>query len=432
MLSTWLTLVLCNGPHTLKLTDLPAEPELASFLWNSVPELQVAKASTFATQQDAARTHLLPNPVLDLSANALPLGARPLDTGNRELPFGAVPNYSIGLSALLELGKRGPRQRAAEALARASQADLQWLFRQRYFDVLESISAVAASQVRINALESMVEGAQKLAQLQQLKASKGEVSSLDAERSLLEQEKLIAQLQAEHVQLTQELRACDQLTGSRCEPFESAGFAERHLTQTVTPAHVLLERRPDIVSLSEQQVAATESESLANGSRLPDPVLRVGYLKDQFVFAGNFPNTLSVGVTLPLPLFDRHQTDALAAQAVAKAASASKERVVISSTSQLIRLAQQLGDVERRSEQITHKILPLAESVVQRLSDAVQRGAAPLQDLLLAQRTLGELRVDRTEVALQRRQLQLAQARLSGTGPTIHSTAFTTDEKELP
>ena len=62
---------------------------------------------------------------------------------------------------------------------------------------------------------------------------------------------------------------------------------------------------------------------------------------------------------------------------------------------------------------------PLARDVVQRLESAVTRGGAPLPDLLLARRTLGDLQLDAADLDLFAFHLTVAQARAAGELPPL-------------
>jgi cobalt-zinc-cadmium efflux system outer membrane protein len=65
------------------------------------------------------------------------------------------------------------------------------------------------------------------------------------------------------------------------------------------------------------------------------------------------------------------------------------------------------------------RTLPLARDVVQRLESAVTRGGAPLPDLLLARRTLGDLQLDAADLDLFTFHLTVAHARAAGELPPM-------------
>jgi hypothetical protein len=127
-------------------------------------------------------------------------------------------------------------------------------------------------------------------------------------------------------------------------------------------------------------------------------------------------NSFFVGVSFPLPFFDRGQLDVRAAEVAAASARAAKAALVSGARSQLERVGAQLATVEARQSRLRTQALPLAESVVSRLETAVTRGAAPLQELLLARRTRAELLLTLNDLDRSAFHLQVERARLSGAG----------------
>src|SRR5690348_5070353 len=93
----------------LELSKLPGDGELAQLLWERAPDLQLARARVAQARADYEPALLVSNPNLDLSLNALPVGAQNPGAPVTN-PWLEVPNYGFGLSELIELGKRGPRQ----------------------------------------------------------------------------------------------------------------------------------------------------------------------------------------------------------------------------------------------------------------------------------------------------------------------------------
>jgi cobalt-zinc-cadmium efflux system outer membrane protein len=168
--------------------------------------------------------------------------------------------------------------------------------------------------------------------------------------------------------------------------------------------------------------------TLAHRRWIPDPSLRVGYLRDQFVISGNQPNSLFVGLTLPLPFLDHGQADAQAARAQAASAREARTLLLAQAQRELERLSDQAAATERRRAQLEQKTLPLAKTLGDRLEAAVQRGAAPLQELLLTRRTYGELLLDASELDLSAFQLANARARAGGETPPVPAALQLQDE----
>jgi cobalt-zinc-cadmium efflux system outer membrane protein len=124
-----------------------------------------------------------------------------------------------------------------------------------------------------------------------------------------------------------------------------------------------------------------------------------------------------VGVSLPLPLFERGQGDAAQARAAQRAAAQSRQSLKAQGQRDLGRLLEQARILKDRRTRMDSTSLPLARGVVERLGKAVASGAAPLQDLLAARRTLGELLEDSADLDLAAFEIAISLSRTVGLAP---------------
>ncbi len=418
MLASFVLVTLCAEPSSLPLAQLPEDAQLFELIWQSAPELQSVRSRVAAARADSERAQLLPNPSLDLSANTLPVG--PTTPEDLPSPLANVPNYAVSISTLIELGKRGPRQQAAQHATDAAILDGRALLLQRYYDLRSHIGGIAAIEQRLFQLSELSKDAARLTALQQARSDKGDVSTLDADRARLEEQKLEASLGIERARLTAELRACSEVSGLDCQPFANAGRASTFLARVpVSPPEAACESRPDVLSLQAQSAGARALETLAHRRAIPDPTLRVGYVRDQFVVAGNQANSLFVGLSIPLPLFDHGQADARAASITAESADRARLQVLAIAHDSLRKVDAEAAEVERRRDQLATQTLPLARTIVERLEATVARGGAGLQDLLLARRTLGELVLDKSDLDLAIFELAVLRSRVCGQSPPL-------------
>src|SRR5437763_10831520 len=141
ILSNVLPLVASAETPPLRLSALPAPNEVAALLWEHAPRLQPSRVRLADGKAGLERTHLLPNPALDVSWNTIPIGE--LNPPGLQEPLANVPNYVFGLSELVEIGKRGPRQRSAASTLGSSLEDARAALFDTYFDLSERIAAVA-------------------------------------------------------------------------------------------------------------------------------------------------------------------------------------------------------------------------------------------------------------------------------------------------
>jgi outer membrane protein, heavy metal efflux system len=404
--------------ESLDLSSSPADVDLVELLWTRSPDLVAARARLGQAAAEVVRSEVLPNPGFDFQWGTLAIG--PTNPPGLD-KLKDVPNYTFTLNQPVEIGKRGPRQAASRASRDAALFDALEALRQRWFDLLERISEVATAEVRVAALEETVRDTQRLADLQLERQKRGDIAGLDVDRAVLEAEKYASNLGQERERLSAALLLCAQTVGLVCRPFGSVETARAFLTGRLaasTPPSSL-EQRPDLRSLQAQEAAARNSLTLARRRWIPDPTFRIGYVLDQFEIAGNQHQSVLVGVSLPLPFFDHGQADEHAASAVAEAAGQAQVLLRAASVRDLSSLERQRADALARRTRLHERTLPLARDVVQRLESAVTRGGAPLPDLLLARRTLGELQLDAADLDLFAFHLTVAQARAAGELPPL-------------
>jgi outer membrane protein, heavy metal efflux system len=404
-------------PPSLSLASLTSEERLSELLWEHAPEFATARGRVAAAKAELTRARLLPNPEAELSWGSIPLGP----TNPPGLPrLTAVPNYSVAISELIELGKRGPRQEAAQAALSATALEVLGSLRARTYDVLERAAEVAAIELRLAELEALAADAAALSELQRARQRHGDSAGLDADRAMLEEEQLRTSWAEEQARLSEALLACSREAGLRCEPFggrdTAAAFLSARLSRAPAPSSI--EARPELRSLEAQEQSARASLTLARRRWLPDPTLRAGSMRDQFVISGNQRDSLFVGLSVPLPLFDRGQAEAQSAGAALEAARRSRELLRAQAERDVASLTAQLQAVQARRAKLREQTLPLAGSVVQRLDAAVRTGGAALQDLLLARRSYSELRLRAADLELTAFRLTLELDRASAAGPS--------------
>ncbi len=400
----------------LDLAHLPDDGALAQLLWTRSPDLVAARSKIASARGDVVRAGLLPNPSLDASWNTIPLGQT--NPPGLSSPLANVPNYAVSVSTLVEIAKRGPRQQAARGALDAATLDAYELLRQRWYDLRERGAEVAAAEERVAALDDLVSDAHRLTELQRARVGRGDVAGLDVDRAALDETKFQTNLSDERQKLAEAITECSHVAGVPCEPFADAAQASAYLATGVVPADAGdIDARPDLRALEAQERSAQAALELARNRRIPDPTFRLGYVRDQFTIAGNQENSLFAGVTVPLPVFDHGQADALQAAASADAASRARALLRAQAARDVTALAAQARDAAARRQTLDGSSLPLARRIVDTLDRAVQQGGASIGELLLARRTLGELLLDAADVQLLSFRVSAELGRVGAVGP---------------
>lgn len=406
----------------LNLATLPHDQQLAHMLLERAPELATARAKVASARAQVTRTEALPNPTLDVSMNTIPVGkTNPPGLENR---LASVPNYAAFVAQPIEIGKRGPRQRAARFGAEAALWDAADQLRQTWLEFLAVVGRVASSEQRIAALTDLTEDAAKLTELQHRRAEKGDAAALEYERARLDEERLRSSLSQERQKLSAALADCARLAGTPCEPFGSTdkatAFLDAAQSRAGTAADSLrtgLAERPDIKSFEASEQAAQAAHDLARHRAWPDPEVRVGFVYDTFFESGAQNKSINVGVAIPLPVFERGQADRAEASANLWAARRSRDIVTTQAQLEWPILLRQRDELQTRQARVRTTTLPMARAIVDRIGKAVTAGGAPIQDLLQARRTLGELLQDAADLDVANFEVSLALMRASGGSP---------------
>ena len=358
---------------------------LQTWLDSHSPEIHAARARLAQSSADTRQSHVLQNPVLDASLSNVPLG----HTTGGPLSFNQVAIYNVGLSQTIELGKRGPRIAGAEL--RQKSASLQLLAAER--DQLSSARFALGNALyrglRVAIFEESLHDAEHAADLERTRYEQKALSGTEYDRLLLDLANLHADFDRERAEYSAALAECTAALGAACE----LGGAREDDLATTAPVDVAqasasrLERRPDMQALEAERQAAERDAELARGRAIPDITFRLGYTHDTFVVSGDNLNTLSFGVALPLPLFDRGQHDSSKALSRASELRDNRTALLLQARADLAGLVTRKATLEKVLAGIEHESLPRSSSVLQSTQTAFDHGGVSLTDLLLARRT---------------------------------------------
>jgi outer membrane protein, heavy metal efflux system len=385
------------------------EEALAAQLWSRSPDLILSRQAVIEAEAVRDHSYVLPNPTLAAAWGTIPVGKRNPPNAS----FGEVPNYMVGISEMIELGKRGPRQTSAEAATKVAALTVADAYRQSFFVLLESIAEQANATARRSVLERLVGDSAESLRLQRERAKRGDVAALEVDRLEVEHLRLLSA--AREAEEAQEIAvgACARILGADCPRFAGEDDARRFLFQDHPDVRALahggqndgqkdgqaLAARPDLLALEAEQARLRAELVLAGRAKIPDPTASVSYMHDQFEIAGNQSNSIVLAISLPLPVFDRGQVESARARRRLEAAEQAR-RVLSDSALRAIALARKrLAVLQERARSLDEAALPRARSLAEGMDAASHRGGASLIDVLLARRAFEELQLDRLEVA---------------------------------
>ncbi|HVY25520.1 MAG TPA: TolC family protein [Polyangiaceae bacterium] len=364
---------------------LRESPRLAAWLASHSPEIHAARARVAQSSADARQSHVLLNPVLDASLGNVALG----ETNPPGLGFNETAIYNVGLSQTIELGKRGPRIEGAELREKSAQLSLAAAERDQLSQARFALASALYRGLRVAVFEETLQDAEHGADLERVRFEQKALSGTEYDRLLLDLANLRADFERERAEYGAALADCAAALGAECDltgtrEEDLSGAAQVDASQT---SGARLEKRPDVQALEAEQRAAERDAELARGRAVPDITFRLGYTHDRFVASGDNRNTLSFGVALPLPVFDRGQHDSSKALSRAVELRDTRSALLLQARADLAGLLGRKATLEKVLAGIEKESLPRSSSVLQSTQIAFDHGGVSLTDLLLARRT---------------------------------------------
>lgn len=270
-------------------------PQAYNYVIANALRLKAAEAELGMRDAERLQASFYPNPDLTVSFDDIGRSKKWDDN-----------EFSVGLTQLFELGgKRSARMRVADA----AQCETGWSFEiakcDLYVELLHAFINAAAAQERKSFAVDLQKIAQSSFECISAKAAHGKASAIDSKKSEIALKSaglLLAKRQAELQQAKIQLGALWNCNGPA---FERVGFPLFNITPP--PPLQTLER--EIVNNSElakshaELSKAWELIELERTQRTPDLALYVGVSTEDFYRQP----ALSIGIDIPLPIFDRNQ-----------------------------------------------------------------------------------------------------------------------------
>jgi cobalt-zinc-cadmium efflux system outer membrane protein len=393
--------------------EAPREPEGDLTLGQAValallqsPDLAASGWEVRAREARVLQAGLLPNPSLGATVENL-------GTSKDEVTGGIQTTIQLG--QLVELGgKRSARIRAAAAerdvagwdyelrridvLSRLSLRFIEVLHAQRSLE-LHSETAALAEQARLAVAE---------------KVAGGKASPVDETKAAVAAAAARIALDRARLHLEGSRRSLSAAWGGSTPRFRNAA-GDLDAVVPVPPLERLaglLARNPEW-ALRASEIAMREAAvDLALARAVPDLQLNAGYRR--YSPSGEDVDTLLVGVSIPLPVFDRGQGEIREARS--RVARSREERREAE-----LRLGLALADAHRALSgaqaelaALRQTVLPGAQRAFEAVREGYQLGRFGLLDVLDSQRTLSEARGQALRTAMEYHKAVVDVERLIG------------------
>jgi cobalt-zinc-cadmium efflux system outer membrane protein len=376
-------------------------------------------------QVDAALAQLrvareFPNPTLGLSTAKISTDgvteATPLGNGLLSRSYDSI----VSLSQLFPVGKRGLIRDAATAGVHSAEFQREDARRLLLQAVTQAYAAALAS---LGQAEVLADSARKLRSEADIAAHRlraGDLSSSDEAQLEIAADQDEMSADAERAAAKTAVVTLETLLGEP-SPQGTTALADT-LDQWVGSIPANLEEspvgnRPDIAAAEATVNQADTNVKLQQRQKIPDVTASVQYERNPPAQ----PDTVGVGLSLPLPLWNRFDGEVLAAKAARNQSQAQLDKVRIQAAADVAAARVAFHEASQRAKRYSSEVLPKSAGVVKSVSYAYGRGGAVLVDLLEAERNDNQIRVAavqaQADTAAAASALQAALGRLDAPAP---------------
>lgn len=345
------------------------------------PELRSFAHEMRAREARALQAGLWPNPVLGFELDEF--------GGTGELSGLDNSERRVRLKQRLPLGGDvGARTDAARLHRDRAGWDWEAARLDVFTEVTKRYVELVAAQRRARLADSLLSLSERFHESVQAQVETGEVSPLEEQRARI----VLSNARIERDRAVRERRAArTSLAAAWGEPDPAFRRAAGSLDSVAPiPARdtlvALLDRNPAVARWETEVAYRRQLVSLEEARRIPDPALTFGGAS----FGGRGERALTLGLELPLPLFDRRQGAIREAEHRVRRARTRRAEARVAVRDSLSAAYSRLATAHHEARTLGREALPAARETFRATREGYERGKFDLLRVLDAQRTLVE------------------------------------------
>lgn len=362
------------------------------------PDIAVAMREREALQGGRVQAGVRPNPSVSAFME---------DTRN------ATRQTTLQLNQPLELGdKRANRIAAADARLDAATAAIDTQRAVVHAEVFAAFYTVLAAQERVRLAQSSLDIARQARETAGKRVQAGKVSPVEETRARVAESGVRIEASQAGNQLTAARKRLTALWGNAYPSFQQAVGQVDYMPQIPPLAQLSsqLEQAPAIRNAALDIDTRQALTAIERSRRVPDLTVSVGARRSEELGL----NQAVLGVSLPIPLFDRNQGNVQ--EALSRTEQARDQLTALRARLQAeLSTAYERMDAARNAvHTLQTEILPDAESAYTAASKGFQYGKFGYLDVLDAQRTLFQAKTQYINALLEAHQAAAAIERILG------------------
>lgn len=350
----------------------------------------------------------------------LQAAARPNPTASARMEDtrSSTRETTLEVSQPIELGnKRAMRIEAADRYYDAASAGLALKKAEIQADVTAAFYGVLAAQERLRLAESSLEVAQRASDAASKRVQAGKVSPVEETRSKIAESGVRIELNQAKSSLNIARKHLAALWGNSLPNFsEAQGRVDNiNVVPTLEQLNQQLDQAPAIQRARFEVDTRSALVDVEKTRATPDVSVTVGAKRNEELGL----NQAVLGLSVPIPLFDRNQGNIQEAMSRADKARAEVAALRIQLETALARAYERLESARQAAVSYQSEILPGAESAFDAASKGFEYGKFSFLEVLDAQRTLVQAKTQYLNALLEAHQATADIKRILGDGVSI-------------
>ena len=336
------------------------------------PDLAAAQWETGIAQGERQQAGLIPNPEVSWEAE---------DTRRNSRTTTVMINQPIELG-----GKRGARIEVASRAQDAAGIELERKRNVLRADVIQAFYSSSTAQQRLLLSRQSLELAERGLRVAQGRIKSGKSSPVEGTRAEVQLSEVRLELRRAERDEASAYQRLAQVMGAPLPAFVSVGDPGRSMP-TVPDSSLLLNRIGETAELRLAKLQIDQREAslgLEKAQRIPDLTVSIGSQYDE----RERERVNVVGLSMPIPLFNRNQGNVLAAARRTDQARDLRNASELRLRTDIQTTLDQWMTANTEVASFNQTILPAAQSAVDTATRGFEMGKFNFLDVLDAQRTL--------------------------------------------
>jgi cobalt-zinc-cadmium efflux system outer membrane protein len=360
-------------------------------------DLLASKANIDQSKAQEMIAHEFPNPNFNLSTSKISLDrSSRTELGNS--PWDRSYDSIAAFSQFFELGgKRQWRQLAARHGLLSAEAQFQDAERLLKNAVIKAYAKALQEDESVRILKETEAAFTHEADIAKKRLDSGDIAEADKQQIDIAAQRFAADREVEEANAVaarinlEVLLGEDKPTGSIMLS-DSLTELSDHLAKDIPSAKG---ERPDLVAARALVEQLAASVKLAEAMKIPDITAQLQYEHEP----ADKPNTIGIGISIPLPVFNKYKGEVAAAKAQQAAAQELVGKIRAHIFGDAAQAYAAYKGAHDKWEHYTREIAPKSHDSLESIRFAYQKGGVPLVTLLAAQRNDNDIHIAAAQAA---------------------------------